>query len=230
VRTSDFTVKLSVDGRSWPEGVFFKVIYHGSIVPMYLPGIIGEHSIYRASAAIAVALVFGMNLVEISSALRNVTMPPGRMRLIRGIKDTLIIDDSYNASPLAMRAALETLSRIQIAGDGERYAVIGDMLELGQQTQNSHREVGLRVGELGIDFLITVGEAMKDAAMAAKEAGMPENSIVSFNTAEEAGRFLQEKMQSGDIILVKGSRAMHMELVVREVMAEPEKAEELLVH
>lgn len=229
VRTSDFAVKLSEDNKHWPEGVFFKVIYSGSIVPMYLSGIIGEHSIYRASAAIAVALVFGMNLVEISSALRDITMPPGRMRLIRGIKDTLIIDDSYNASPLAMRAALETLSRVQITGNGERYAVIGDMLELGQQTQNSHREIGLRVGELGIDFLITVGEATKDTATAAKEAGMPENSVASFNTAEEAGRFLQEKMQSGDVILIKGSRAIHMERVVKEVMAEPEKAGELLV-
>jgi len=109
------------------------------------------------------------------------------------------------------------------------YAILGDMLELGQYTQNSHREVGLRVAEFGIDFLITVGEAMKDAAKAAREAGMPENSVASFNTAEEAGRFLQEKMQIGDTVLIKGSRAMHMEKIVKEVMAEPAKANELLV-
>ena len=229
VCTSDLTVKLSEDGKHWPEGMFFKIIFRGSIVPMYLSGIIGEHSVYRASAAIAVALVFGMNLVEISSALRDVTMPPGRMRLLPGIKNTLIIDDSYNASPLAMKAALETLSRVQITGNGERYSILGDMLELGQHTQNSHREVGLRVAEFGIDFLITVGEAMKDAAKAAREAGMPENSVASFNTAEEAGRFLQEKMQIGDTVLIKGSRAMHMEKIVKEVMAEPAKANELLV-
>lgn len=229
VRTSDMSVKFSEDGRHWPEGVFFKVIYNGSIVPMYLSGIIGEHSIYRASAAIAIALVFGMNLVEISTALKDIKMPPGRMRILPGIKDTLLIDDSYNASPVAVKAALETLSQIEIIGNGERYAVLGDMLELGQQTENSHREVGLRAAELGIDFFITVGEAMKDAAIAAKEAGMPENSIASFNSAEEAGRFLQEKMQTGDVILIKGSRAMRMEKVVKEVMAEPERAEELLV-
>ena len=213
-----------------PRAYFFKVIYNGSIVPMYLSGIVGEHSIYRASAAIAIALVFGMNLVEISTVLKDIKMPPGRMRLIKGIKDTLLIDDSYNASPAAVRAGLETLSRIEITGNGERYAVLpGDMLELGQQTENSHREVGLRVAELGIDFFITVGEAMKDSAIAAKEAGMPENSVVCLNSAEEAGRFLQEKMQTGDVILIKGSRAMRMERVVKEVMAEPERAEELLV-
>ena len=229
VRTSDMSVKYSDDGRHWPEGVFFKVIYNGSIVPVYLPGIVGEHSIYRASAAIAIALVFGMNLVEISTVLKDIKMPPGRMRLIKGIKDTLLIDDSYNASPAAVRAGLETLSRVEITGNGERYAVLGDMLELGAQTENSHREVGLRVAELGIDFFITVGEAMKHAAIAAKEAGMPENSVVCLNSAEEAGRFLQEKMQTGDVILIKGSRAMHMERIVKEVMAEPEKADELLV-
>ncbi len=230
VRTSDVSVKLSANERRWPEGLFFKVLYNGSIVPMYLSGIVGEHSIYRASAAIAVALIFGMNLVEISTALRDVIMPPGRMRLIKGIKDTLLIDDSYNSSPLALRAALEALSRVQITGNGERYAVLGDMLELGAQTENSHREIGLRVAEFGIDFLITVGEATKSIAIAAKEAGMPEHSVVSFNTAEEAGKFLQEQMQSGDIILIKGSRDMHMEKIVKEVMAEPEKAGELLVN
>ncbi len=72
VRTSDMSVKFSDDERHWPEGVFFKVIYNGSIVPMYLSGIVGEHSIYRASAAIAIALVFGMNLVEISTILKDI--------------------------------------------------------------------------------------------------------------------------------------------------------------
>ena len=230
VRTSDMSVRLSSDDKKWPEGIYFKVIYKGSIVPMYLPGIIGEHSVYRASAAIAIALVFGMNLVEISTALKNVSMPPGRMRLINGIKDTLLIDDSYNSSPLAVKAALEALSHVAIHGNGERYAVLGDMLELGKQTVDSHREVGLRVEELGIDFLITVGEASKTCAAAAKEAGMPENSVASFNNAEEAGHFLQEKMQTGDVILIKGSRAMHMEKVVKEVMAEPSRARELLVN
>jgi len=229
VRTSDVVIKLSEDERPWPEGLYFKVIFKGSIVPMYLPGIIGEHSVYRASAAIAIALIFGMNLVEISNALRDIVMPPGRMRLLLGIKNTFLIDDSYNASPSAMKAALETLSHVAIIGNGERYAVLGDMLELGQQTENSHREVGLRVAELGIDFLITAGEAMKGAAAAAKEAGMPENSIASFNTAEEAGKFLQEKIQTGDVALIKGSRAMHMERIVKEVMVEPERANELLV-
>lgn len=229
VRTSDVTTKFKDSEKQRPEGLFFKVIYQGNIVPMYLSGIIGEHSVYRASAAIAIALIFGMNLVEISNALRDVVMPPGRMRLIPGIKSTLLIDDSYNASPLAVKAAMETLSLVPIQGNGERYVVLGDMLELGAQTEASHREVGLRVAELGIDFLITVGEAMKGAAHAAIEAGMPENSIASFNNVEEAGRFLQEKIQEGDVILIKGSRAMRMEKVVKEVMAEPEKAGELLV-
>ncbi len=225
VQGSDVSLRMASDGR-WPEGLMFKVIYKGSIVPMYLPGVIGDHSAYPALASIAIGVTFGINLVDISKALQNVAVPAGRMRLLSGIKDSLILDDSYNASPLSMRAALQTL--VQLSGSGKKYAVLGDMLELGRETDNSHREVGLRVAEVDLDFLITIGEAMKTAASAAKEAGLNEDHVASFSNTREAGRFLQEKIKSGDVVLIKGSRAMCMEKIVKEVMAEPLEADNLI--
>lgn len=228
VRASDVNFKIDQETGKL-EGMIFKLIYKGNVVPVFLPGIIGEHIIYPSLAAIAIALAQGVNLVEISQSLQNVLMPPGRMRLLAGIKGTLLIDDSYNASLAPMRSALETLAQCSIKPGGEKYAVLGDMLELGASTTDSHREVGLRVAEAGVDFFITVGEAMKAASRAAQEGGLDERQIASFNNSQEAGKFLQEKLKSNDIVLIKGSRAMRMERVVKEVMAKPERAGELLV-
>lgn len=227
-RASDVNFKINADTET-PEGMIFKLIYKGNVVPVFLPGVIGEHIIYPSLAAIAIALAMGMNLVEITQVMQTIIMPPGRMRLLAGIKDTLLIDDSYNASLAPMRSALETLAQCPVKAGGEKYAVLGDMLELGASTADSHREIGLRVAEAGTNFFITVGEAMKSAAQAAREGGLNEHQIASFNNSQEAGRFLQEKLKFNDIVLIKGSRAMRMEKVVKEVMAEPERAEELIV-
>lgn len=214
----------------WPDGVLCKVDVEGSVVPIFIPHVLGEQVIYSALAAIAVGMALGVNPVEASDALRSVVGSPGRVRLLPGIKKTLLIDDTYNASPASVRAGLATLSHVDVKGRGERYAVLGDMLELGKHTSSAHREVGLRVAELGIDFFITVGEAMKEAADAAREAGMSDNAVVSFATSEEAGRFVQEKMEQGDVIYIKGSRGVKMEKITKEIMAQPLRAKELLVH
>lgn len=228
VRGSDMQIKFSPEG--WAQGVFFKVLYKGSTVPIYIPGVIGEPVVYAALAAAAIALAFDLHLVDISHALSQSTTPPGRMRLLPGIKDTYIVDDTYNASPTAMRAALEAFTSLPVYGTGERYVVLGDMLELGTHTDEAHREIGLRVAECGVDYFITVGPAMKKAATAAHEAGIEEHRISSFANSIDAGKFLQEKIHSGDLILVKGSRGMKTDVIVKEIMAEPLQAGSLLAH
>ncbi len=179
-------------------------------------------------AGLAVGVVYGINLVEGGQALADFHPLPGHLCLIPGIKNTLIIDDTYNSSPEPTRTALETLAEINLKIGAQRYAVLADMLELGAETQNAHREIGLRVAELGIDFLITVGEASKHTALSAREAGLVEHRIASFADSITAGKFLQEKLHEGDVVLVKGSQSMRMEKIVKEVMAEPELAKDLL--
>jgi len=214
----------------WPTGLNFKVSYQGNTVPVFLPDFIAEQFIPAALAGLAVGHIFGINLVEGAMALRNIKPLPGHMRIISGIKQTLLIDDTYNSSPDAVRSALIASSKITPQGNGKRIVVLGDMLELGADTENAHREIGFRVAEFNFDFLITVGEASKKfTAQAAKEAGMDENKIAVFDESMTAGKFLQDKMEKGDVILVKGSQGLRMEKIVKEVMAEPEKACELLV-
>ncbi|HLC69565.1 MAG TPA: UDP-N-acetylmuramoyl-tripeptide--D-alanyl-D-alanine ligase [Patescibacteria group bacterium] len=215
--------------NGWPTGLNFKVLYKGSIVPVFLPGIVAEHLVSSALAAMAVGITMGINLVEAAESIRSLEPLAGHMRLMAGIKHTLLIDDTYNSSPEPTKSALKTLSQVDIPPGAERYAVLADMLELGPETMNAHREVGFRVGELGVDYLITVGEASKETARAAKEAGLNNHDVASFNDAESAGKFLQEKMKEGDVVLIKGSQGMRMEKVVKEVMAEPERAKDLLV-
>ncbi|MEK7072165.1 MAG: UDP-N-acetylmuramoyl-tripeptide--D-alanyl-D-alanine ligase, partial [Patescibacteria group bacterium] len=200
-------VNIFIDQQTgWPAGLNFKVLYKGSVVPVFLPGMVAKSSISTALASLAIGTVFGVNLVEGAQALSKFPGVAGRMRLIPGIKNTLIVDDTYNSSPEAAKAAVETLAQVIIKEGAQRYAALGDMLELGPETENAHRELGFKVAELGIDGLITVGEAAKYIAQAAKEAGLDEHRIVSFATSGEAGKFLQEKLKPGDVVLAKGSQ------------------------
>ncbi|HOX60886.1 MAG TPA: UDP-N-acetylmuramoyl-tripeptide--D-alanyl-D-alanine ligase [Candidatus Magasanikbacteria bacterium] len=227
VRASEPGVKYAPDGS--PEGLLFKIEFGGAIVPVYVPGVIGAHLANAAMCATATGIALGMNLVEIAAALRNVATAPGRMRIVSGIKYTTIIDDSYNSSPEAALAGMKTVGGINLRSGAERYAVLGDMLELGEYTREAHRRIGMAVVENKFDFVIFVGPAMVEAAEAARMSGMEEHRMARFDTAFEAGKFLQDKLEEGDIVYVKGSRGMHLEKVVYEVMADPDRAGEMIV-
>jgi len=210
-------------------GINFKLINKGSFTPVFLPNVISKAGVYAALAAAAVGVIKGMNLVEISQALKKYSPPNGRMRLLYGIKNTYIIDDTYNASPAASILAVETLTGIPKEGEENKYAVLGDMLELGEFSQAKHEEVGRAVAENKIDKLIVVGERSRDIARGALNSGMEKDNIFHFAATEQAGKFIQERIKTGDIILVKGSQGARMEKVVKEIMAEPLRAKELLV-
>lgn len=217
------------DGVEAIRGVSFKISYAGNTVPFFLPSVVGQHSVNAALAAIAVGAALGVNLIKLAENLKNYHPPKGRMNLIDGIKYTLIIDDTYNSSPKPVMAALDVVKKVQLPTARHKYAVLGDMLELGNYTEKAHLEVGRRVAELGIDYLIAVGERSIQTANAAKAAGMNPDHVFTFDKAEEAGKFLQDRIEQGDLLLIKGSQGMRMEKVVKELMADPLKAKELLV-
>ncbi len=209
-------------------GINFKLNYDGSIVPVFMKNIMSESALYATLAAAAVGIYFNYNLLDIAESLSDFTMPPGRMSLLPGIKHSFIIDDTYNSSPEAALAALETLRNINVDKSADKYAVLGDMLEIGTYTEEGHLLVGKKVAESGIKHLIAVGERARDFIRGAKEAGMEDDYIFYFDNPEEAGRFLQNRIKEGDILLVKGSQGARMEKIVKELMAEPERATELL--
>lgn len=211
------------------SGINFKLNYNGSIVPVNMKNVMAETAIYAALAAAAVALYFDFNLVEVARALSDFSLPKGRMNFLPGIKHTFIIDDTYNSSPEAALLAVDVLRRIKVEATADKYAVLGDMLEIGSYTEEGHELVGKKVAESGINQLIAVGEKARNFIHGAKEAGMEDDYIFYFDKPEEAGRFLQNRIKAGDVLLIKGSQGARMEKVVKELMAEPERAAELIV-
>ena len=211
--------------KSGLVGMSFKISYQGTTVPFRLPFSLGRGHIYAVLSAVSVGIYFGYNLVEISEMLSNYKPLPGRMNLIKGMNNSLVIDDTFNSNPVSAMSALETLQKLDMM---RRVAVFGDMLELGEYCEAGHREVG-KLAAKSADLLFTYGEKSKFISEQAKKSGMREEQIFHFDNIGDLNKSLKNTIKSTDAILVKGSRAMRMENVVKEIMAEPEKAEELLV-
>lgn len=207
-------------------GCSFKVNVGGSSLPVIRRGIIGRQQMYPALAALAVALALDLNLVEATEALTREVVPPGRMRIIEGIRNSIVIDDSYNSSPVALSEALNTLSAVRVSG--RAVAVLGDMLELGKFSSEMHRRAGEEVAK-ATDVLIAVGLRSQVIADTAERSGLPRKSIYEFENSTDAARFLDAFVKEGDCVLIKGSQSMRMERIVEEIMAHPEDKEKLLV-
>jgi len=210
VRISRFENKVK-DGQ--PSGISFKLEHGSGVVPVRIDNVFGRANAYAAGAAAAIGIVFGMNLVTISEALMRYAPPKSRMQLIPGVKYTSIIDDSYNASLIAMRAALETLHALPAK---RKVAVLGDMLEIGKYTPEAHEMVG-RLAARDADVLFTIGPRAKFIAETAHEEGMRRTAIFSFDTADEARKPIKDFIKKGDLILVKGSHSMELDKIVEEI-------------
>lgn len=218
-------VKIS-NYRITPEGINFKIDYKGNIIPVRLNNIFGRQFAYIAAAAMSVGLCLGFNLIEMVEDLLLFKPQPGRLNLLEGIKNSLIFDDSYNSSPMAVASALGVLKDFP---SKRKIVVLGDMLELGKFAIEEHRKVGKAVNDLGADFFFAVGPRMKFAAEEARVNGFNPKNIFEFSTSEETKSKVQEIIKEGDLVLVKGSQSMRMEKVTEEIMAHPENKNELLV-
>jgi len=227
VRATNYSI-YSNEETGEPLGVCFKVEYVGNCLPVKLVGTLGSNNIYSSLAALAVGISLGLNLVEATENLSNHIAPRGRMTLIKGIKNSLIIDDTYNSSPVALTSALETLKSLKLKNKKKKIAMLGDMMELGKHTAEAHKEAGV-LAATACDILVTVGLRSRALAESAIDSGLDEDSVLQFDSSEEAGLYIKNIIGEGDIILVKGSQSTRMEKIVKEIMAEPEQASELLV-
>ncbi len=183
---------------------------------------VGEHLLYSFAAAIAVGVSEKIDSNLIVSALGKYLPVRGRINIIEGASGSVILDDSYNASPASMKNALDVLEKFP----GKRkIAVLGAMGELGGQAKEAHQKIGsYLVGKC--DILVTVGDISKKyLAKSAIDAGLAEENVYSFNGSAIAGKYVKEILQSGDIVLFKGSQnASRMEKAVKIVMKSPESA------
>ncbi len=214
-----------------PDGIIVTIQNEGITTRIKLHGTFGKPSAYAVASAFCVGLRFKLTAGEIARALEHYSAPPGRAKLIKGIKGSLILDDTYNSSPSALHEALATLHELPAK---RKIAVLGDMLELGKFSEEAHLAAAYEVAEIA-DMLIAVGSYARLLAEGALSGGienakvLPREAVHTFRTSDEAGKFLDPCIREGDLILVKGSQGIRMERVVEEIMAEPEKAAELLV-
>ena len=207
-----------------PEGITFKINHGTRSVPIRIKGTVGQHHAYPVLAAITVSVSEGTNLVSAAQWIEEeYTPPPGRLCIIKGINDSVILDDTYNASPSAVQSALAALESVK----GKRkIAVLGDMMELGKHSVEEHQKIGETVSEAA-DIFFAVGPRMKAAGEKAREKGL--NTVEFFSDARAAGDALRKILKTGDVVLMKGSQSLRMERVVEQVMLEPERRKELLV-
>lgn len=192
------------------EGIRFRLHYGSEVLHLRVP-LIGRHSVHTALRAAAVGLVEGLTWQEIVEGLRS---GHSQLRLVavRTSSGALMLDDTYNASPESTLAALNLLEEL----DGYKIAVLGDMLELGPYERQGHELAGVRAAEVA-DEIITVGERARIIAETARAAHKPGLQITELGSSEEAVEFLRDRLQEGDVVLIKGSRGMKMDIIAAEL-------------
>lgn len=177
--------------------------------------LLGRHNANNALAALAVGQHFQVPITKMIRALKKVTLPSGRMQRISLPGRILVIHDAYNANPDSVLQALETFAKLP--QQRRKVLVLGDMLELGAQSQRLHREVGEAAARAGIQKLVAVGERAEDLLAGAKRGGLSSAQTHLCHDAREAGILLHEHLQCGDLVLLKGSRGVHLERALNHI-------------
>jgi len=200
-------------------GMKANVTIGGKKYPLSIRGALGRPQLYAPAAAIAVALALGKSAEEALEGVAHYVPPPGRSRLLAGIRGSTLIDDSYNASPASVYESLTALSRLSAAK--RRIAVLGDMLELGRYSVEEHERIGA-IAPKSVDLLVTVGIRAKALAKAAREAGLKEDQVLEFVDSHEAARELAAMVTEGDVVLIKGSQGIRTERIVARLLLDPD--------
>jgi len=164
-------------------------------------------------ASFAICKALGHDICSVKDAFSSFKLPSMRIEQQR-IGNITIINDAYNANPESVRAALQYLSEIDAAG--RKVFVCGDMLELGKESVQLHKEIGETVSHLNIDLLWTIGKYASEIAKAAKSSGTPERQVISFQDISEITAIEINELRENDIVLIKGSRGMHMENIIEK--------------
>jgi UDP-N-acetylmuramoyl-tripeptide--D-alanyl-D-alanine ligase len=196
------------------DGIRFRLHYHNEIHYLKVP-LIGRHSVHTVLRAAAVGLVEDLTWQEIVEGLRS---GKAQLRLVAVPTESgaLILDDTYNASPASTLAALNLLDELE----GRKVAVLGDMLELGQYERRGHEMIGVRAAEV-VDELITIGTRARMISVSAEKAGLSADAITVLEDSQQVIDYLQDDLTDNDVVLVKGSRGIHMDLIVSALESNP---------
>jgi UDP-N-acetylmuramoyl-tripeptide--D-alanyl-D-alanine ligase len=205
--TTDGTVR-AIEIRQSADGSEFTILEGAHRCRAQLP-VPGLHMVQNALLAVAAGRTFGLSIEECAAGLAVAPLTKARLQ-IKQIGGVDFLDDSYNANPDSMKAALRTL--VELDTEGKRIAVLGEMRELGGESERGHREVGENAAMLKVDQLITIGDAAETIAQGARVAGL--NNVASVSSTRKAADLLGEIAVPGDLVLIKGSRAARTEEVI----------------
>ncbi len=200
----------AIEIRQSAEGAEFTIVEGAHRCRAQLP-VAGSHMVQNALLAVAAGRAFGLSIEECAAGLAAAPLTKARLQ-IKEIGGVQFLDDSYNANPDSMKAALRTL--IELDADGKRIAVLGEMRELGSESERAHREVGETAATLEVNQLITIGDAAELIAEGARTGGL--DKVLSTRSTGEAARLLGEIAKPGDLVLIKGSRAARTEEVIEK--------------
>ncbi|QQS61076.1 MAG: hypothetical protein IPN70_04290 [Candidatus Moraniibacteriota bacterium] len=207
------------------KGVTFKLEYKEKVIPIRLKNVIGIHHIGAILPAIAIGELLEMNLLEIAKKLESFIPPPGRFRLIKGKNNSFLIDDTYNASPASTRAGIISLGDFK---KEEKILVLGDMLELGEEEKNLHSSLCEDILKIKPHKIILVGKRMKILFESLQCFDKEKDIFHWVETPYEVSALIVPFLHENSLIFIKGSQAMRMELVVEELMENPQDAKKLL--
>lgn len=225
---TDFTARADeiVYNDDIPVGMQFSLNHMESKYKIVVKDTVGTQHVYSCIAALAVADELCVPVQAAVDSIQALKTPPGRMKVLPGIKATVLIDDTYNSSPIACEQALQAMKELQYSK--RKIVVLGDMLELGKYSSDEHKRIGTLVADTA-DILLTVGVRARYIAEGALAGGMSEKHIFQYDEVGRAGRELQSLLNPGDFVLIKASQSIRAEKIVEEVMLEPERATDLLV-
>lgn len=207
------------------EGFSFKLNYNGKTIPVRLPKIVARHHIAAALAGAAVGIALKMNLVEIAGALENFEPLPGRLRLLLGKEGIILLDDTYNASPVSVQAALDVVKELVAP---RKVVILGDMLELGMDARPEHAGLAPAIITSGAHIVVIVGEHMRALYDVLLAMGFSRKQLLWFPDPMTILENLKNIVRAEDLILIKGSRSMRMEKITEVLLANPDEAKTLL--
>ncbi len=235
LKASDFKIKLTIDNNKEtiekfyskivPKGSF-KISYKGSNIPFHVDYLLAEHQIYALLSTIAFAIHTNINLVDISKQITSIKPLKGRLRIIEGIKDSLLMEDTYNSAPKAMESAIKTLYDIKIPNI-RRVAILGSMKELGKDSDKIHKNIGKLLSQ-NVDLFIAVGEEIKPAFQEFNKLTKSKEKSIWVPNSNSILERITDLITSNDLILIKGSESSRMEKISAKLLLNQKFSKELL--
>ena len=209
-------------------GLEFNLNYQDAVIPLVMTSVISEAVVSSVLAAVAVGLSQGIGLLDITKALVDFHVPKGRLNILSGSRQRVLLDDSYNASPTSVVTAVNILSRLPVDSAKQRVAILGDMLELGVDGPAEHRRLGQIIAQLPIGQLVLIGPLAGLIGQEAQQQGWVGKTDY-FPDAVSASSLLDQLIPSAAVVLLKGSQGTRLEKLTKILLADQTKAADCLV-